>query len=185
MGRTAKIAQRRMLRVLLERCGTTFAQEIGIRLQNKPAPLFQLLFSALLLSARIPSRNAVRAARALIESGLTTPDKMARASWQDRVDVITWHGYKRYDERTSTMLGDTAERLIANYQASTEALSEPRATEGFRSPRGGAHQGRSGERLRRAGEGGGVIQLLRFWYIVSVSRPPSETMHRRLHHLLP
>lgn len=124
MGRTAKIAQRRMLRVLLERCGTTFTQEIGIRLQNKPAPLFQLLFSALLLSARIPSRNAVRAARALIESGLTTPDKMARASWQDRVDVITWHGYKRYDERTSTMLGDTAERLIANYQGDLRKLRE-------------------------------------------------------------
>lgn len=64
----AKIDQRRMVRVLLERSGTTYTEEIGIRLQNKPAPLFQLLFSALLLSARIASGNAVQAARALIDA---------------------------------------------------------------------------------------------------------------------
>jgi len=120
----AKIDQRRMVRVLLQRSGTTYAQEIGIRLQNKPAPLFQLLFSALLLSARIPSGNAVQAARALIDAGLTTAEKMARASWQDRVDVITWHGYKRYDERTSTMLGDTSERLIAKYDGDLRKLRD-------------------------------------------------------------
>src|SRR5438552_19144103 len=63
---------------------------------------------SLLLSARISAGNALEATRALIEAGLTTPQKMARATWQRRVDVITWHGYKRYDERTSTMLDDTA-----------------------------------------------------------------------------
>ena len=101
----ADVDQKQLVRALLHRYGTTYAQETGIRLQNKSAPLFQLLYSALLLSARIPAENAVQAAKALIEAGLTTPEEMAQASWQDRVDVITWHGYKRYDERTSTMLG--------------------------------------------------------------------------------
>ncbi len=89
---------------ILDTYGRTFAEEIGIRLRNTPSPLYQLLNAALLLSARISAGNASRAARALLDAGLTTPGKMAEASWQDRVDVITWHGYKRYDERTSTML---------------------------------------------------------------------------------
>jgi hypothetical protein len=94
----ASIDQRRVVKTLLDRYSTTYAQEIGIRLQNKSNPLFQLLYSALLLSARIWAGNAVQAAKALIEAGLTTPEKMAQTSWQDRVDVITWHGYKRYDD---------------------------------------------------------------------------------------
>jgi hypothetical protein len=40
------------------------------------------------------------------------------------VDVITWHGYKRYDERTSTMLGDTAELLLPKYSGDLRALRE-------------------------------------------------------------
>jgi hypothetical protein len=61
---------------------------------------------------------------ALIRAGLTTPQKMAAASWQERVDVITWHGYKRYDESTSTMLGDTATLLLDRYQGDLRKLRE-------------------------------------------------------------
>jgi endonuclease III len=120
----ANVDQKQLVRALLHRYGTTYAPEIGIRLQNKSAPLFQLLYSALLLSARIPAENAVQAAKALIEAGLTTPEEMAQASWQDRVDVITWHGYKRYDERTSTMLGKTSELLIQKYSGDLRKLRQ-------------------------------------------------------------
>jgi endonuclease III len=120
----ANVDQKQVVRALLHRYGTTYAQETGIRLQNKSAPLFQLLYSALLLSARIPAENAVQAAKALIEAGLTTPEEMAQASWQDRVDVITWHGYKRYDERTSTMLGKTSELLIQKYSGDLRKLRQ-------------------------------------------------------------
>jgi endonuclease III len=116
--------QRKFAKVLIERYGRTYAEQAGIRLKNTPAPLFQLLNAALLLSARIPADNAVRAARALIDAGLTTPRSMAEASWQDRVDVITWHGYNRYDERTATMLGQTAERLIERYSGDLRKLRE-------------------------------------------------------------
>lgn len=118
------IAQRRVVTTLLDRYGTTYAQEIGIRLQDKPAPLFQLLYSALLMSARISAANAVQAAKALVEARLTTPERMAQASWQDRMDVITWHGYKRYDERTSTMLGNTSELLIGKYNGDLRKLRD-------------------------------------------------------------
>jgi endonuclease III len=120
----ANIDQKRVVTTLLDCYGITYAQEIGIRLQDKPSPLFQLLFSALLMSARISAANAVQAAKALVEARLTTPERMVQASWQDRVDVITRHGYKRYDERTSTMLGNTSELLIGKYNGDLRKLRD-------------------------------------------------------------
>jgi endonuclease III len=120
----AKPTQQKIAKTILEAYGRSYAEQIGIRLKNTPAPLYQLLNAALLLSARIRADNAVQAARALIEAKLTTPQKMAEATWQDRVDVITWHGYKRYDERTATMLGDTAEILLERYGGDLRQLRD-------------------------------------------------------------
>src|SRR5687767_4540786 len=114
-----------LVRALLCLKGRTFADETGIKLiKNTPSMLFQHLYMSLLLSARISYANALEAARALIKDGLTTPRKMSEATWQDRVDVITWHGYKRYDERTSTMLGDTATLLLDKYDGDLRKLRE-------------------------------------------------------------
>ena len=121
----AKPDQHRLVRALLDRYGRTYAEELGIPVdKNQPAPLFQMLCAALLFSARISADNAARAARALIDAGLTTPRKMAEATWQERVDVITWHGYKRYDERTSSMLGDTANLILEHYGGDLRRLRE-------------------------------------------------------------
>ncbi len=110
---------------LSSRYGTTFAEEIGIDVaKNQPAPLFQLLFASLLFSARISAQNAARATRALIDAGLTTPHKMAQATWQERVDVITWHGYKRYDESTSTRLGELAGDCLERYRGDLRHLRD-------------------------------------------------------------
>lgn len=107
---------------LLENYGTTFADDANIRLQDAPAPLFQLLVLSLLISARIASEKAVSAAASLFSSGLTTPQKMADATWQERVDAITWSGYKRYDESTATMLGETAEMVLDKYKGDLREL---------------------------------------------------------------
>ncbi len=121
----AKLSKRDLVRTLLRDYGQTVADELHIHVEkNTPAPLFQLLTTALLLSARISAGNAIEAARALIDARLTTPRKMAEASWQERVDVITWHGYKRYDERTSTMLGETAELLLDRYRGDLRRLRD-------------------------------------------------------------
>jgi endonuclease III len=118
-------ASRQVAKLLLRERGRTFVDEAGIDLEkNTPAVLFQHLFMSLLLSKRISAGNALEATRALIEAGLTTPRKMARATWQQRVDVITWHGYKRYDERTSTMLGDTAALLLEKYRGDLRNLRD-------------------------------------------------------------
>jgi endonuclease III len=100
---------------LLHRFGRTYAQEAGIRLTDQPAPLYQLLVLATLISARISAEIAVAAARELFAAGYRTPRAMAEASWQDRVDALGRGHYKRYDERTATMLGDGAELLTERW----------------------------------------------------------------------
>jgi len=93
---------------LLDRYGRTYAEDAGIRLAGKPSPLYRLLVLATLLSARISADIAIQAARELFAAGYTTPPAMQQASWQDRVDALGRSHYRRYDERTATMLGDGA-----------------------------------------------------------------------------
>jgi hypothetical protein len=40
---------------------------------------------------------------------------MAEADWQERVDALGRGGYRRYDERTATQLGDGAELLTERW----------------------------------------------------------------------
>ena len=114
----------RVVKELLKDYGRTYADEAGITLRDTPAPLFQLLVMSLMLSARIAADKAVSATASLFKSGLTTPKKMADASWQERVDAITWSGYKRYDERTATSLGKTAETVLEKYDGDLRKLRD-------------------------------------------------------------
>jgi endonuclease III len=109
---------------LLKQHGHTYASEAGIRLADKPAPLYQLLVLATLLSARISAGIAVAAARELFAAGYRTPAAMSKASWQDRVDALGRGQYKRYDERTATMLGDGAAQLIRDWRGDLRELRD-------------------------------------------------------------
>ncbi|MBO0829626.1 MAG: endonuclease [Streptosporangiales bacterium] len=112
------------VRALLDRHGRTFAADAGIKLADRPAPLFQLLVLATLLSTRIRGDIAVAAARALRDAGWTTARGMAEATWAQRTKVLNRSGYARYDERTSRMLGDTAVRLGEQYGGDLRRLRE-------------------------------------------------------------
>ncbi|MFJ8149506.1 endonuclease [Streptomyces sp. NPDC096048] len=107
--------QRRVVRALVDAHGQTYAEEAGIRLKDTPQPLYRLLVLAHLLSARISSSIAVATARALHEAGLRDPRRMADADWQERVDALGRGGYRRYDERTATQLGDGATLLTERW----------------------------------------------------------------------
>ena len=96
---------------LLDRHGRTFADEAGITLRDKPAPLFQLLVLTQLLSVRIKADIAVAAARELFRSGWRTPSALRESSWQQRVDALGRAHYKRYDEGTATNLGRAGELI--------------------------------------------------------------------------
>ncbi|TDV50997.1 endonuclease [Actinophytocola oryzae] len=103
------------VRALLDKAGRTYAEEAGIRLADKPAPLYQLLVLSTLLSTRIKADLAVAAAREL-KKRYPTPRRMLDASWQDRVDALGRGHYVRYDESTATALGDGARLLLDDYR---------------------------------------------------------------------
>ncbi|MFI7402251.1 endonuclease [Streptomyces sp. NPDC049541] len=104
-----------VVRELVRAHGQTFAEEAGITLKDTPQPLYRLLVLALLLSARIRGSIAVDSARELYRAGLRDPRRMAEADWQRRVDALGRGGYRRYDERTATQLGDGAQLLIERW----------------------------------------------------------------------
>ncbi len=121
----AKPSKDRIVEALLERHGRTYAAELGIDLdRGTPSPLFRWLCASILLSARIGSRIAMAAAKALAEQGWTTAEKMAAASWEDRTRTLNQAGYARYDESTSRMLGDTASMLLQRYGGDLRKLRE-------------------------------------------------------------
>ncbi|MGW7051429.1 endonuclease [Streptomyces sp. NPDC054887] len=108
-------AHERTVRALLDAHGRTYAAEAGIRLRDTPQPLYRLLVLACLLSARIRASIAVAAARALHDAGMRDARRMESATWQQRVDALGRGGYRRYDERTATQLGDAARLVLDRY----------------------------------------------------------------------
>jgi hypothetical protein len=106
----------KIVRSLLDTCGRTYADEAGIRLADRPAPLYRLLVLTVLLSIRIRADTAVDAARELFRAGFATPEKMLKASWQRRVDALGRAHYVRYDESTATALGEGAQFVLDTYK---------------------------------------------------------------------
>jgi endonuclease III len=109
---------------LLGRYGRRYSEDAGIRLADRPGPLYQLLVLATLLSARISADIAVAAARELFKAGYRGPRAMAEAAWQDRVDALGRGHYRRYDERTATMLGDAAALLTDKWHGDLRRLRD-------------------------------------------------------------
>ncbi|MFI5756404.1 endonuclease [Streptomyces sp. NPDC051569] len=117
-------SNRETVRELLDADGRTYADEAHIHLRDTPQPLYQLLVLACLLSARISSGIALATSRSLTDSGLRSPRRMADATWQERVDALGRGGYRRYDERTATQLGDGAQLLLDTYGGDLRRLRE-------------------------------------------------------------
>ncbi|MER7010576.1 endonuclease [Saccharopolyspora sp. NPDC000359] len=114
------MSKRKVVEALLDEAGTTYAAEAGIKLENKPAPLYRLLVMSVLLSTRIKAGIAVDATRELREFG--TAQRMRDATWQQRVDALGRAHYVRYDESTSTALGKGAQLLLDRYNGDLRKL---------------------------------------------------------------
>jgi hypothetical protein len=110
---------------LLREHGKTFAEEAGITLRDKPAPLYQLLVLATLMSTRIRADIAVAAARELFRAGWRTPQRMVDSTWQQRVDALGRGGYVRYDESTATRLAEGAQLLIETWRGDLRRMRLP------------------------------------------------------------
>jgi hypothetical protein len=121
----ARPSKKAIVAALLDAHGTTFAEEAGIAVEkNTPSPLFRLLCLSLLQSARISSDIAMRAAKGLAERKWNTAEAMLGSTWQQRVAVLDDAGYSRYQERTSTMLEDTARLVEERWKGDLRKLRE-------------------------------------------------------------
>lgn len=116
--------QKAVMRELLRTSGQTYAAQAGIRLTDTPQPLYRTLVLSCLLSARIRASVAVASTRALYEAGMRGPRQMADASWQQRVDALGRGGYRRYDERTATQLGDGARLVLDEWGGDLRGMRE-------------------------------------------------------------
>jgi len=112
-----------VVHALLDRAGTGYAAEAGIKLDDKPSPLFELLVLAQLLSTRIGAELAVGAAAELVRSGYRTANRMADADWQELVDALGRAHYRRYDESTATRLGENANAVLHRYHGDLRRLA--------------------------------------------------------------
>lgn len=109
------LSRRDVVRRLLKGDGTTYAEQAGINLRDKPSPLYRLLVLAMLSSTRISTDVAVAAARELSVAGWRTPQRMLGSTWQQRVDALGRAHYRRYDESTATKLEEQAHWLLDGY----------------------------------------------------------------------
>ena len=109
---------------LLSQAGTTYAEQAGIRLQDKPMPLFQLLTLCMLASKPVDATIATQAAREVFKTGLRTPKAVLEA---DRSSMIAAFGrahYARYDESSATRLADIARTVHNEYADDLRKLAD-------------------------------------------------------------
>ncbi len=116
------MTERDRIQELLREHGTTYAEEAGITLRDKPAPLFQLLVLTLLASHRISAGIAGDAARELFAAGWRTPERMRRSTWQQRVDALGRAHFRRYDESTATRLDELSQLVMDRYDGDLRRL---------------------------------------------------------------
>ena len=119
----ARLANKQLVARLMKAAGTTYAEEAGITLRNKPMPLFQLLVLCMLASKPIDATIAMRAARELFRAGLKTPKSVLAADRDTMIKAFGRAHYVRYDESSATRLADIATAVRDEYGGDLRALS--------------------------------------------------------------
>lgn len=111
-----------VVRRLLKVAGTTYAAEAGVRVADKPMPLFQLLVLCMLASKPIDASIAMCAGRELFKEGLRTPKAVLAANRRTMIDAFGRAHYVRYDESSATRLTDMAQRVCDEYSGDLREL---------------------------------------------------------------
>ena len=110
---------------LLDRHGTTFAEELGIDVaSNEPDALFRLLCAALLLNIDEGRPEALAAARAISDAGWVTSDRLAAATKAQRSKALESAAPGHFDMRTEAMLGESAQLLLERYGGDLRRLRD-------------------------------------------------------------
>jgi hypothetical protein len=100
----SSLTHKQLVGRLVRVAGTTYAEEAGIKLRDKPMPLFQLLVLCMLASKPIDATIAVQAAREVFRAGLKTPKSVLAADRETMIEAFGRAHYVRYDESSATRL---------------------------------------------------------------------------------
>ena len=95
----------------------------GIRLNDEPMPLFQLLVLCMLASKPIDAAIAMRGARELFTAGLRTPKAVLAADRQTMINAFGRAHYVRYDESSATRLTEMAQRVRDEYSGDLREIA--------------------------------------------------------------
>ena len=112
------------MRRLLKVAGTTYGAEAGIKMNDKPMPLFQLLVLCMLASKPIDAAIATRAARELFKAGLRSPKAVLASDRRTMISAFGRAHYVRYDESSATRLTEMAERVRDDYSGDLREIAK-------------------------------------------------------------
>jgi endonuclease III len=115
--------RRQLVRRLLKVAGTTYASEAGVRINDKPMPLFQLLVLCMLASKPIDASIAMRAGHELFSAGLRTPKTVLGSDRRTMIEAFGRAHYVRYDESSATRLTDIAQHVRDEYSGDLRELA--------------------------------------------------------------
>jgi endonuclease III len=160
----ADSSNEQLVRRLLSTAGTTYAEEAGIRLKDKPMPMFQLLVLCMLASKPIDAAIAMQAARELFRAGLRTPRAVLEAERATMIKAFGRAHYVRYDESSATRLADIAAMVRDEYGGDLRRLAD-------RSDRDVKAAARLLQRFKGIGETGADIYLREVQDIWTWARP--------------
>ncbi|WP_369830743.1 endonuclease [Mycobacterium sp. 1245805.9] len=113
-----------VVRRLLKVAGTTYAAEAGVKIHDKPMPLFQLLVLCMLASKPIDAAVAMSADRELFKAGLRSPKAVLASDRRTMISAFGRAHYVRYDESSATRLTDMAERVRDEYHGDLREMAE-------------------------------------------------------------
>jgi endonuclease III len=113
-----------VVRRLLKVAGTTYAAEAGVKIRDKPMPLFQLLVLCMLASKPIDAAIAMSAGRELFKAGLRSPKAVLASDRRSMISAFGRAHYVRYDESSATRLTDMAERVRDEYHGDLRQIAE-------------------------------------------------------------
>jgi endonuclease III len=119
----ATTAHRELVGRLMKLAGTTYAEEAGVTVRNKPMPLFQLLVLCMLASKPIDASIATQAARELFRTGLKTPTSVLAADRDTMIKAFGRAHYVRYDESSATRLTEIATTVRDEYGGDLRKLA--------------------------------------------------------------
>ncbi len=113
-----------VVRRLLKVAGTTYATEAGVKIRDKPMPLFQLLVLCMLASKPIDAAIAMGAGRELFKAGLRSPKAVLASDRRTMISAFGRAHYVRYDESSATRLTDMAERVRDEFHGDLREIAE-------------------------------------------------------------